>query len=88
MLAAWVIKQEKPELPTYKYKSDLVGTIETWWQDSSDWNVKSIVISLFQRDRSREGTGGLSDTVLSISEPLTTLKPMIFGHLGVDTLTA
>lgn len=88
MLAAWIIKQEKLELLTYEHKFDLVGTIEAWWQDSSDWNVKSIVINLFQKDRSSEGTGGLSDMVLSISGPLTTLKPMIFEYLQIDILTA
>lgn len=31
---------------------------------------------------------GLSDVLLSISEPLTTLKPMIFECLQIDTLTA
>lgn len=88
MLAASIIKQEKLELHTYEHKFDLVGTIEMWWQDSSDWNVKSIVINLFQKDRSSEGTGGLSDMVLSISEPLTTLKPTIFEYLRIDVLTA
>lgn len=88
MLAAWIIKQEKLELLTYEHKFDLVGTIETQWQDSSDCNVKSIVINLFQKDRLSEGTVGLSDVVLSISEPLTTLKPMIFEYLQIDILTA
>lgn len=36
MLAAWVIKREKLELLTFEHKFDLIGTIEMWWQDSSD----------------------------------------------------
>lgn len=88
MLAAWVIKQEEMELLTFEHKFHLIGTIEMWWQDSSDWNIKSIVINPCQKDRLTEGTGGLSNMVLSISEPLTTLKPMIFEYLRIDILTA
>lgn len=36
MLAAWVIKRKKLKLLTFEHKFDLIGTIEMWWQDSSD----------------------------------------------------
>lgn len=88
LLAAWIIKQEKLALLTYEHKFDLVGTIETRWQESSDCDVESIAISLFQKDRSSGGTEGLSDVALPISEPLTTLKLMIFEYLWIDILTA
>lgn len=88
MLAARIIKQEKLALLTYENKFDLVGAIERRWQESSDWNVESIAINLFQKNRLSEGTGGLSDMALPISEPLTTLKLMVFEYLRIDILTA
>jgi len=44
-------KQEELEAIVQQDSYDLVTTIETWWNDSRDWNAATDGYKLFRRDR-------------------------------------